>query len=88
MIISLKIHAYFISNARLKFAKNQANAKQRPDAELLLLKIIHILNPGYHPKIIVHIRKNKQKNKFICTRETIGLIIMKMKMKMKTRSHR
>ena len=26
----------FISNARLKFAKNQANAKQHPEAELLL----------------------------------------------------
>ena len=36
------IHAflftYFISNARLKFAKNQANAKQHPEAELLLLE--------------------------------------------------
>ena len=25
----------FISNARLKFTKNQANAKQHPEAELL-----------------------------------------------------
>ena len=28
----------FISNARLKLAKNQANAKQHPEAELLKLK--------------------------------------------------
>ena len=28
----------FISNARLKFAKNQANAKQHPEAELLLFE--------------------------------------------------
>ena len=38
-----KIHAFFISNifisnARLKLAKNQANAKQHPKAELLLLE--------------------------------------------------
>ena len=28
----------FISNARLKFAKNQAKAKQRPEFELLLIE--------------------------------------------------
>ena len=28
----------FISNARLKMAKNQANAKQHPEAELLLFE--------------------------------------------------
>ena len=28
----------FISNAKLKLAKNQANAKQYPEAELLLLE--------------------------------------------------
>ena len=28
----------FISNARLKLAKNQANAKQHPEAELLLFE--------------------------------------------------
>ena len=28
----------FISNAKLKLAKNQANAKQHPEAELLLLE--------------------------------------------------
>ena len=37
------IHAFFInntfiSNARLKLAKNQTNAKQHPEAELLLLE--------------------------------------------------
>ena len=42
----------FISNTRLKFAKNQANAN--PEAEFLLLyfhEIIHILHRRYHPKI-------------------------------------
>ena len=27
---------FFISNARLKFSNNQANAKQQPEAELIL----------------------------------------------------
>ena len=29
------------------------------------LKIIHILHPGYHPKIIGHIPENKQENKYV-----------------------
>ena len=38
-----KIHAFFISifftsNTRLKLTKNQANAKQHPEAELLLFE--------------------------------------------------
>ena len=52
------------------------------------LKIIHILHSLYHPKIIGHILKIKQKNKCVCIHEIIQLIIMKMKMKMKNRSHR
>ena len=43
-------------------------------------KIIHILHPRFHPKIIGQILKDKQKSK--------RLIIMKVKMKMKKRSHR
>ena len=39
----VKIHAFFISNslksnARLKLTENQANAKQHPEAELLLFE--------------------------------------------------
>ena len=33
------------------------------------LKIIHILHPRYHPKIIGHILKNEQKNKCACFHE-------------------
>ena len=36
--IQNKIHAFFISNARLLLARNQANAKQCPQAELLLFQ--------------------------------------------------
>ena len=56
----------FISNARLKLEKNQANAKQHAESELFLFEIIHILHPLYHAKIIAHILKNKQNSKCIC----------------------
>ena len=52
------------------------------------LKIILIVHPCYHPNIIRHILKNKQKNKCVCFHQIIRLIIMKMKMKVKNRSHR
>ena len=47
--------------------------------EFCYLKIIRILDPPYHPKIIRHILKNKQKNKGVCIHEII---------KIKNRSHR
>ena len=52
------------------------------------LKVIHVLHPRYHPKIIEHILKNYQTNKCACIHEIIRLIIMKMKLKMKKRLHR
>ena len=52
------------------------------------MKIIRTLHPRYHPKIIGHILKNKQKKKCVCIHEIIRLIIIKMKMKMKNRSQR
>ena len=51
------------------------------------LKIIQVLHPPYHPKIIGHILKNKQKNNCVYIHEIIGLTIMKIKLKMKNRSH-
>ena len=42
----------------LKLAKNQANAKQQSEAKRMLIHILHTLD---HPKMIVHILKNKQK---------------------------
>ena len=47
------------------------------------LKIIHILHPCYHLKIIAPILKNNQKNNCVCLHETMQLIIMKTKIKMK-----
>ena len=79
----------FISNARLKLAKK---VKQVLDNTLRLkfwyLKILGILFPRYHPKIIEHILKNSQMNKYVCTHEFMRLIIMKIKIKTKNRSHR
>ena len=42
-LLQLDLHAFFmnnifISNANLKLAKNQANTKQHPEAELLLFE--------------------------------------------------
>ena len=77
----------FISNARLKLPKNQVNAKQHTEAELLLFENYSHSSSHYHPKIIGHILK-KQKSKFVCILEIIQLIIMKIKMKMKNKSQR
>ena len=53
----------FISNTRSKLAGvggNQEKAKQHPETELLLLKIIGFLFPRYHTKIIEDILKTVQ----------------------------
>ena len=46
------------------------------------LKIIHIPHPHYHPRIIGHTLKNKQKSMCVCIHEIIRVTIMKMKMNM------
>ena len=52
------------------------------------LKIIHILHPRYHARIIGHSLKNKEKNRCVCIHEIIHLMIMKMNIKKKNWSHR
>ena len=44
---------FFISNTRLKLAKTEANAKQRPEIEYFLLEN-YSHHPRYHPKVIGH----------------------------------
>ena len=78
----------FISNARLKLAKNQAKAEQQPEAEILLFENSSHTSSRHHPKIIGHVLKTKQKNMYVCIHEITRLIIMKMKIKMKNRSQR
>ena len=58
------------------------------ETELLQFKNYHILHPHYHPKIIGHTLKKKQKNMHACIHENVRVIMMKMKMKMKNKSHR
>ena len=71
-----------------KSAKNQANAKQHPEAQLLLFENYSHSSPTLSSKTIGHILKNKQKNRRACVHKIIRLIIMKMKMKMKNGSHK
>ena len=78
----------FLSHAKLKLANNQVNVSNTLRPKLCCLKIIHILHLRYHPKILGHILKNKQKNKFVYIHEITRLIIMKMEMKLENRSHR
>ena len=59
----------FISNARLKLAKNQAKAKQHPETELLLFED-YFLYPSYHTKIKGDILKNIQKT-YVCLNEVV-----------------
>ena len=77
----------FISNVRLKLAKNQAKLGSNLRLNFGYLKIIDILHPCCHPKIIEHTLKNKQKNSCVCIHEIIPLIITKMKMRKKNGSH-
>ena len=60
----------FISNARLQFAKIQTNGNTLR-LNFCYLKIIHILHPRYHPKIIGYTVKNKQNNKLVCIHEIV-----------------
>ena len=78
----------FISNTRLKLAKNQANAKQQLEAELLLFENYSHSSSMLSSKNNRTYSKNKQTKKCVCVLEIIRLIIMKMKMKMKNRSHK
>ena len=56
--------------------------------KLFKKNVNHTRYQCYHPKVIEHILKNKQKNKCVCTHQIIRFIIIKMKIKMKNRSHR
>ena len=51
----------FISNARLKLAKNQAKAKQHPQAELLLFEYYSLSTPRLSSKNNRRYSKNVQK---------------------------
>ena len=58
-----------MSNARLKLAKNQANAKQHPEAELLLFDNYSHSSSTFSSKNNSSYSKNKQKKKYFCKNE-------------------
>ena len=78
----------FISNARLKLAKNQANAKQHPEAELLLFENSSVSSFMLSSKINMRYSNKYATNKFDCFDEIMWLVIMKLMLKMKYGSHR
>ena len=87
-----EIHAFYISNAfitdtRLKLAKNQANANPHPEAELLLFENYSLSSSMLSSKTNMRYSKKRAKNKCVLFNE-IKIIIMKMKVKMKNRSHK
>ena len=87
------IHAFFISNTFISNAKLRLETiKQMQSNTLRLtschLKIIQILHPRFHPKVIRYTLKYKQKNKCVCIHEIMNLIIMKTKIKIKNKSRR
>ena len=62
----IEIHAFFtsntfISNARLNFAKSQAEARQHPEVELLLFE-------NYSPSSSTLLSKNNRKYSKKCTK--------------------
>ena len=87
----------FMTNVRLKLAKSQANAKQHPEAKLLLFE-----NYSYSSSTIssknnrTYSKKWSKEQLCLCLwdftimiyGDFIIMIIMKMKMKIKNRSHR
>ena len=82
------INNNFISNTRLKLAKNQAKAKQHHETERLPFE-----NYSHSPFMLsfkTNMRYSKKcvKNKCVCFNEIMWLIIMKMRLKMKIGSHR
>ena len=53
----------FRSNSTMKLAKNQAKAKQHPEAKLLLFEHFSLSSSRYHPKTIGNILLNVQKTR-------------------------
>ena len=78
----------FISDARLKLAKNRAKAKQHPQAEFLLFKSYSLFSCTLSSKTNSRYSKKCTKNKFVCFNKVIGSMAMKMRLKMKSRSPR
>ena len=70
------VHAFFISNTfisntRLKLAKNQAKAKQHPEAEFLLFENYSFSSSTLSSKSNGRFSKKCTRNKCVCFNEVI-----------------
>ena len=72
----------------MKSAKNQARAKQHPEAELLLLRNYSLSSSTLSSKNKKRYSETCAKNKCGCFHVIIELITMKMRLEMKNRSRR
>ena len=75
----------FINNFKLKLAKNQAKAKQHPEAELLLFENYSLLSSKLSSK-----NSRRYSKKYTKTSASVLmrlLMTMKMRLKMKNKSH-
>ena len=63
------ISSFFITNARLILVKIKQILSNTLRLKFCYLKIVDIFHSRFHPKIIVHILKNKQKTKYVCENE-------------------
>ena len=61
----------FISNARLKLAKNHAKAKQHPEAEILLFENYSFPSSTLSFKYDRRYSKKCTKNNYVCLKEVI-----------------
>ena len=63
LIYKLFYKEHYYKQRQLKLAKNQANAKQHPEAKLLLFEnYFHSSSTSSPKKILGHTLKNKQKD--------------------------
>ena len=78
----------FISNTRLKLAKNQIKAKKHPEAELVLFENYSLSSSKLSSKNNRSSSKKCIKDKCTCFNEILWLMAMKQMLKMKSRQHR
>ena len=69
-------------------AKNQAKAKQHPEAELLIPENYSLSSSTLSPKNNRKHSKICTKDKHVCLNVVISLMVMKMRLKMKNKSCR
>ena len=93
LVQTLRLHAFFISNtfisnARLKLAKNQAKNKQNLEPELSLLENYSLFSSTLLSKNNRRYSKKYTKGKWVSFDDVIWLIAMKMTLIMKSRSQK